>query len=231
MSGRPTFTLFMPTMNEVEGMKAMMPRVNKAWVDEILVVDGGSRDGTLEYAEAEGYRIAHQTKTKGIMGAYMEGLPHVKTDVVIAFSPDGNSLPERIPALVEKMKEGYDMVIVSRYLDGAKSEDDDPVTAFGNWMFTTMINVAFGGHYTDSLVMFRAWVKDSLGSISRVEFPRAGFEPLMSIRCAKEKRKVTEIPGDEPKRIGSARKMDPLKNGMDILRLIAAEKMARGRRP
>ena len=38
-----------------------------------------------------------------------------------------------IPVLLEKMEEGYDMVIASRYLDAAKSEDDDWLTGFGNW--------------------------------------------------------------------------------------------------
>lgn len=46
------------------------------------------------------------------------------------------------------MKEDYDMVIVSRYLDGAKSEDDDVITAFGNWLFTKTVNFLRGGHYT-----------------------------------------------------------------------------------
>lgn len=218
-------TLFLPTLNEIEGMRTMMPRIRREWVDEILVVDGGSTDGTLEYAEAEGYRIVHQTKTKGITGAYIEGIPHVTGDVVISFSPDGNSIPELIPPLIEKMKDGYDMVIVSRYLPGAKSEDDDPVTAFGNWMFTAMINVIFGGHITDSLVMFRAWRKEIVKSLDlAVQVPRAGFEPLLSIRCSKHKLKVGEIPGDEPKRIGGVRKMNPLKNGIDIIRLIFSER-------
>ena len=220
-------TLFVPTLNEITGMKAIMPRIKRGWVDEILFVDGGSTDGTLKYAQDHGNKIVHQTRTKGITGAYQEGLPHVKTDICLSFSPDGNSVPERIPDLINKMGKGLDMVIVSRYLDGAKSEDDDPVTAFGNWMFTRMINVLFGGHYTDSLVMFRAW-RMSLMPMMKLEasVPRAGFEPFLSIRCAKHKLKTGEIPGDEPARIGGVRKMNPLINGLDILRLIAVERFS-----
>lgn len=214
-------TLLLPTLNEIEGMKHVMPRVKKEWVDEIVVVDGGSWDGTVEYAESQGYRVVHQ-KSRGITRAYQEALPHLKGDVVIAFSPDNNSVPELIPALAAKMKEGYDMVIVSRYRDGALSEDDDAVTAFGNWMFTRLINLLFGGSYTDSLVMFRAWRVDLERDLP-TRYPRAGIEPYLSIRCAKRGLKVGEIPGDEPPRIGSARKMNPLLNGLDILRLIADE--------
>ena len=79
-------TLFMPTLNEIEGMKAIMPRVKPEWVDEILVMDGGSTDGTVEYAEAQGYRVVHQKEAKGITGAYLEGIPFVSGDVVVSFS-------------------------------------------------------------------------------------------------------------------------------------------------
>ena len=214
-------TLFVPTLNEIDGMRAIMPRVKKEWIDEILVLDGHSTDGTVEYAKSQGYRIVMQ-KSKGITNAYREALEVAEGDVVVAFSPDGNSLPEAIPALIQKMKEGYDMVIASRYLPGAGSEDDDPVTAFGNWMFTKLINICFGGRYTDSLVMLRAFRKDIVRKL-HIDVPRAGMEPILSIRCAKEKLKIAEIPAKEPKRIGGVRKMNPLLNGLDIVRLIMVE--------
>lgn len=214
-------TLLIPTLNEVEGMKAIMPRVKKAWVDEIVVIDGGSTDGTIEYAKSKGYRVVMQ-KSKGITNAYREAMKVVKGDYIVAFSPDGNSVPEAIPKLIKKIKEGYDMVIASRYAKGAKSEDDDPVTALGNWMFTTIINICFGGHYTDTLVMFRVFRKDIVKNIP-ANLPRAGLEPILSIRCAKQKLKVADIPVNEPKRIGSPRKMIPILNGLDIVRLIFLE--------
>ncbi len=217
-------TLLVPTLNEIEGMRIIMPRVRKEWVDEILVIDGGSTDDTVKYALEQGYRVLHQ-KSKGITLAYREAVPQAIGEIIIAFSPDGNSLPERIPELVRTMEKGYDMVIVSRYLNGAKSEDDDPVTALGNWMFTRAINLLFGGHYTDTLVMFRAFRKEIATSIP-TDVPRAGLEPLLSIRCAKYKMKVTEISGDEPKRIGGMRKMHPILNGLDIIKLMVRERLA-----
>lgn len=214
-------TLFVPTLNEIDGMKAIMPRVKKQWVDEILVLDGSSTDGTVEYAKSQGYRVVMQ-KSKGITNAYREALKIAKGNYIIAFSPDGNSVPEVIPQLVRKIKEGYDMVIASRYMRGAKSDDDDSVTAFGNWMFTKIINICFGGNYTDTLVMFRVFKKGIVKKL-HIDVPRAGLEPILSIRCAKLKLKVAEIPASEPKRIGGARKMNPLLNGLDILRLIFSE--------
>ena len=216
-------TLLIPVLNEIEGMKLIMPRIRREWVDEVLVVDGGSTDGSLEYAQSLGYQVLHQrSREKGMVSAYKEALEVMAGDVIIPFSPDGNSIPERIPELVSKMREGYDMVIVSRYLDGAKSEDDDLVSGFGNWMFTAIINLLFGAHYTDSLVMYRAWKREIVQDF-KLSPSIAGFEPQLSIECAKKKLRVAEIPGDEPKRVGGKTKKKTLAAGWAILWLIAQE--------
>lgn len=209
------FTLFLPVRNEIDGIKLIMPRIKKEWVDEIIFVDGNSTDGTRNYLEENGYYVIRQ-KSKGLAGAYWELLEVAKGDVIIPFSPDNNSVPEIIPILINKMKEGYDMVIVSRYADGAKSYDDDVVTGFGNWMFTKLVNILFRAKYTDSLVMFRAFKKDLF---HRLEIPGTKhpvLEVLLCIRCAKRRLKVADIPGDEPKRLGGIKKMSPLYNGTTL---------------
>ena len=149
-------TLLVLTWNEIDGMKAIMPQINKEWCDQIIVLDGGSTDGTIEWAQENGYFVYVQ-KQSGFRHAYNEVLPYIEGDIVLTFSPDGNSIPELIPDLIAKINEGYDMVIASRYLGDAKSEDDDIVTAFGNWLFTKTINILHGGHYTDAMVIFRAY--------------------------------------------------------------------------
>ena len=147
-------TLLIPTLNEIGGMRQIMRRIKKEWVDEILVVDGGSTDGTVEYAKELNCKIGFQ-KSKGLRNAYIDVIDEVNSDVVITFSPDGNSIPELIPVLIEEMRKGYDMVIVSRYAKGAKSYDDGLITSIGNRLFTFLINLFYDSNYTDSLVMFR----------------------------------------------------------------------------
>ena len=205
------------TLNEIEGMKAIMPQVNRDWVDQIIVVDGGSTDGTIEWAKENHYEVYVQ-KQKGFRHAYGEVWPLIKGDTVITFSPDGNSVPELIPQLISKMSEGHDMVIASRYLDGARSEDDDVVTAFGNWLFTRTVNLLHRASYTDVMVIYRIYRKnmaqelgldrdDAHGLPEKLFNTKISWEPLLSVRAAKARLKVAEIPGDEPPRIGGERKL------------------------
>lgn len=211
------------TLNEIIGVKEIMPKISKHWCDQILVVDGGSTDGTVEWCRDNEFDVYVQKK-KGFRHAYVEAMPLIKGEVIITFSPDGNSIPELIPALIQKIEEGYDMVIASRYLGEAKSQDDDRVTAFGNWLFTKTVNVLHGGKYTDAMVIFRAYRKGlvydlELDKDDAYELPEKLFrttiswEPLLSVRAAKRGVRVAEIPGDEPPRLGGERKLQVLKWG------------------
>jgi glycosyltransferase involved in cell wall biosynthesis len=198
-------------------MKAIMHRVDRAWVDQILILDGGSTDGTIQWARDNGYSVYVQKKP-GIRQAYMEALPLLDSDVVLTFSPDGNSIPELIPALVAKINEGYDMVIASRYLWPARSEDDDFLTAFGNWFFTRTVNLLHGGRYTDAMVIYRAYRKQLVRDLEldqerwhhwpeRLFGCRISWEPMLSARAARRGLRICEIPGAEPPRIGGERKL------------------------
>lgn len=216
-------TLLIPTLNEIDGMKIVMPRIRREWCHQIIILDGGSTDGTIEYARKNGYFV-HEQRRPGIRNAYCEVLPIIEGDVIITFSPDGNSIPELLPELIKKMQEGYDMVIVSRYLGHARSDDDDWITAFGNWLFTKTINVLHGGRYTDAMVIYRAYRTkliydlelnrdESYALAEKLFNTNISWEPLLSVRAARRNLKVAEIPGDEPARIGGERKLQILRWG------------------
>lgn len=227
-------TLLIPTLNEEVGMRTVMPKVDRSLFHQILVVDGKSKDKTVEVARELGYDVVIQ-QTPGIRGAYMDALPHITGEAILTFSPDGNSIPELLKPCIEKFNEGFDMVIVSRYAPGAKSYDDDAVTGFGNWLFTNSINFFHRAKYTDAMVIYRIYRtsliqeldlhKDESYSFEEKLFrTKISWEPLLSIRAAKRKLRLAEIPGDEPKREGGERKLQVLKWGaayyFEILREI-----------
>ena len=209
-------TLFIPTLNEIDGVKVIMPQVKREWVDEIIFVDGNSSDGTADWLREQGYRVIPQ-KSRGLALAYWECFDAMSGDVIVVFTPDGNSIPEAIPALIAKIKEGYDLVIASRYLGDGKSHDDDLITGFGNWMFTRMMNILFGTNYTDVLVSYRAFRMDLVRSLNLTRSQHPLLEQELMIRAFKQGLKVTEIPADEPKRIGGVRKMKIVYNGSAVL--------------
>jgi glycosyltransferase involved in cell wall biosynthesis len=225
------------TWNEFESVQVIMPRVDRSLFHQILVVDGGSTDGTVEWCHSQGYEVYVQ-KERGLRKAYQEAMPLIRGDAVITFSPDGNSVADELPALINKMQEGYDLVIVSRYLGNAKSDDDDFITAFGNWMFTTIVNVLFAARYTDAMVMFRGYHKSLFYDLGfdtdegftvpeRLFHTNVSIEPLLSVRAAKRKYRIAEIPGDEPARIGGQRKLQIIRWGLTFLYQFCAERLKR----
>lgn len=217
----PTVTLLLPTLNEIDGFRAIFPTIDRTLFDDILVVDGGSTDGTVEYALSQGLRIMTQLR-KGLGFGVMDAVATLETDCVIEFSMDGNCMIEQLPELVAKLREGYEMVGISRYLPPAKSYDDNTVTAFGNWMFSKMIRFLGPFPITDALNMYRGFHKKI------VQFPEFEaflqgpvFEPLIAAVANARRVRIMEIPGDEPARIGGASKMRVFYNGSCILKMIA----------
>ena len=93
--------------------------------------------------------------TSGIKAAFWEAFEQATGDVIIPFSPEGNSIPERIPRSIEKIYLGYNIVIASRCLPPACSQNDDFVSGFANRLFTKLVNYYFGAKLTDGIGCIR----------------------------------------------------------------------------
>ena len=214
--------LLILTWNEVDAVRVIFPKIKKEWVDEILVVDGGSTDGTIEETKKNGFRIIQQ-EIKGHGGAIISGIKNTISDNIIIFGPDGNHEPEEIPRLIQKIEEGYDQVVVSRFTkQSVIREPNYGFVKFGNKFFTFFTNILFKGHLSDTMTDSRI--------ITRNAFNELDFDALfsdstltMSIRGMKKRQRMTEIIGDQGRRIGGERKMKPFKTGMVLIKRILKE--------
>src|SRR5258707_122815 len=86
VSERLTTTLLLPTLDEIEAVRVIVPQLRKEWVDEIIVIDGGSTDGTVEYLRAAGLQVHPQT-IRGYGEGLLEAIRLAKGDIIIEFNP------------------------------------------------------------------------------------------------------------------------------------------------
>ena len=209
------------TLNEIDGVKELLPKIKKEWAEEWLVVDGNSNDGTVDEVKKLGFNIALQKK-KGHGDAVSRGVSDTKSDFILYWGPDGNHELQEIPTLIGKIKEGFDQVIISRFGKTSVNLDAGRMDTFGNKMFTFLINVFFGGRLTDALNLSRIITRKSM---LQLKFDAGGLDSTtqMSVRALKQKHKIIAISGNEGKRIGGKRKMEQIPVGWDLTKLIILE--------
>jgi glycosyltransferase involved in cell wall biosynthesis len=220
-------TLVVLTLNEIDGVGHVFPKLPFAAVDEILVVDGGSRDGTVAFFESRGVRVIKQER-RGRGEAFRLAAQHARHDWLIFFSPDGNEDPDDIPRLVDGLAAGYDMVIASRFMTGASSEDDDKFLfasrRWGNLMFTWLANVLFRGpRITDTINGYRAVTREAFRRLAP-DADGYAIEFQMSMRALRLGLRVLEIPTHESARVGrGVSKLNAVPVGFKFLGLLLRE--------
>jgi len=221
-------TLVVLTLNEIDGLGHVFPKIPAAHVDEVLAVDGGSTDGTLAFFAAHGVRTLRQRR-RGRGEAFRVAVEEARHDRLVFFSPDGNEDPDDIPRLADGLGRGYDMVIASRFLPGARSEDDDhwlfPSRRWGNLAFTWLVNLLWPGPrpITDTINGFRAVTRDAFRRLGP-DADGYAIEFQMSIRALQLGLKVLEILTVEAARIGrGVSKLSAIPVGFQFLSLMLRE--------
>ncbi|MFH0838934.1 MAG: glycosyltransferase family 2 protein [Candidatus Omnitrophota bacterium] len=219
------FTLVILTLNEIDGVKALFDKIPFSAVDECLVMDGGSRDGTADFFVHKGFKVITQIK-KGRGAAMIQSVEEAKGDRLVFFSPDGNENPDDIPKLLNLLNT-CDMAIASRFLKGAHNEEDGlvfPLRTWANRIFTLLANVLWNkkGFISDTINGFRAVRKESFKKLA-VDANDFVIEYQMSIRAMKLGLDVREMPTWEGNRMSGLTKGKSLQVGLQFLRFLLKE--------
>lgn len=208
-------SLIIPTLNEIDSIGRVLDSIPREFVDEILIVDGHSTDGTQEVVKKMGYPVILQ-EGKGFGRGVATGIKYATGDVLIFLTADGSQNPQHIPRLLQKLLEGYDMVLASRYLPDGGSEDDTRLTRFGNKLFTFLCNRVYRSRFSDLLYFFMAVRKKVFDA---VQLKSSGFEYCaeLPIKTHLAGFKIGEIPSVEQKRREGRKKVKVLRDGWRIL--------------
>ena len=119
-SRQPRLSIVVPALNEARNLAAVLPTLPPA--HEVILVDGGSVDGTVETAQATlpGIRVVRQLR-RGKGNAMAAGFAQVTGDIVVMFDADGSADPAEIPAFVDALVGGADFAKGSRFCPGGGS--------------------------------------------------------------------------------------------------------------
>lgn len=217
--------------NELEKITRVVDRVNRADIDEFIVFDDGSTDGTPEAVRDRGFRVVSHDGRRGV-GAAIRTVIRLaqaeKFDVVVIMAGNDKDRPQEIPRLLEPIKRGgADFVQGSRYLPGGD---------YGNMPFyrriatqvvhPVLFSIVTGRRITDSTNGFRAF-KVSLFDDPRINIDqdwldKYELEPYIFFKAIRLGYKVREVPVTKiypPHELGYT-KMKPITGWWSILRPI-----------
>ena len=167
MPRQQRITVIMPAYNAAETLERTYRDIPSGWVDDVIVVDDASVDGTVEAAKRLGLHVIVHPENRGYGGnqktCYRAALER-GADIVVMLHPDYQYDPSRIPALVRPILRGEaDMVLGSRLADGEALRNGMPLYKFlANRFLTIIENAAFGAHFSELHTGLRAYRREVL---------------------------------------------------------------------
>ncbi|SMB79875.1 glycosyltransferase family 2 protein [Deinococcus hopiensis] len=224
---RPTVSVIVPAMNEAKNLPFVLPFIPD-WVDEVVLVDGHSKDDTVAVARAllPHIRVVVQPG-KGKGDALRAGFSAATGDIIVMIDSDGSTDPREIGSFVRQLRSGAEFVKGSRYMQGAGSNDISHIRSWGNSGITWAVRVLFGGRYSDLCYGYAAFWRVLLPVL---DLDSDGFEieTLMGIRALKAKLRIFEVHSMEHARIHGSSNLNAVRDGWRIFKLILRERFLRG---
>ncbi|HEX3984943.1 MAG TPA: glycosyltransferase family 2 protein [Acidisoma sp.] len=204
-------TLVIPTFNEAATIGAVLAEIPEAYRADLIVADGGSRDGTQDIARAGGARVIDAGRGYGRACALGAAAARLESRVIVFMDGDGADRGDLIGRVAGPVMEGrYDFVLASR-TRGAR----DPGAMLWHQVLAGRLagfgmGALYGVRYSD-MCAFRAISRDALQSLALREMTY-GWNIEMQMRGARAGLRILEVPlpyrcraGGESKVAGSLR--------------------------
>ncbi|GBE07242.1 MAG TPA: glycosyltransferase family 2 protein [Gammaproteobacteria bacterium] len=157
MQEKHSLSIVLPAFNESAGLLKLLPELKATYPEaEILVINDGSTDDTSAVCKQNGVKIISYPYSQGNGAAIKAGCRNASGDIVIFMDADGQHSVDDIPHLLNKMEQGYDMVVGARQV----STHSSTIKRFANAFFNRFASLMTGHNIMDLTSGFRAVRKD-----------------------------------------------------------------------
>ena len=203
--------LIIPVYNEIANIgqviaEAQSLPTNPAYFLEIMVVDGGSRDGTAEAAEQAGVRVVQQRGRGYGAACYTGFLEAANADILVYLDGDYSDPPAAIaPLLTKLLTTRADLVLGSRTLGHSERGALPPQAVWGNRLVCWLIRLLYG-YYLSDLPSFKAIRRERLASFAMQEMTY-GWTTEMLVKAVRARCVIAEVPVDYRRRGGGQSKV------------------------
>ena len=139
-SSSGNISVIIPAKNEADSLDSLLPAIKQVISQsEIIVVNDGSSDHTKHVCDKHGVRSINNPYNKGNGAAIKSGARAAKNDILVFLDADGQHKPEDIPRLVDKLLEGFDMIVGARDFKSQASFARGAANKLYNWMASWMV--------------------------------------------------------------------------------------------
>jgi glycosyltransferase involved in cell wall biosynthesis len=223
-------SVVIPTKNEARNIAWVLEQI-PAWVDEIVLVDGRSTDGTVEAAiRVRPDVIVVDQEPRGKGAALQAGFAAATGDIIVMLDADCSMHPREINRYVALLASGYDLVKGSRFMAGAASTDITWLRRLGNKSLLFLTNLIYGTRFTDLCYGYCAFRRDILGEL---QLTATGFEveAQLIVRACTSGLSITEVPSLESTRRYGQSNLRTFRDGRRVLWTLLKEPFGARRIP